>query len=92
MKILLSAPFLALALFATPAFAGEGDVCVSKTTQAPNIEPLKPKTVFACASGNMTVAQMYKAGWRVVSIVPVAFMQPGQMTPFGYWAAVIEKN
>ncbi|MDO7934581.1 hypothetical protein Q6A26_21590 [Xanthomonas euvesicatoria pv. eucalypti] len=62
-KIGLTAALLALA---TPALAKQGQVC-SSPAQVGTMKLLDSTTTFQCKAGDLTIAQLYEKGWKVVS-------------------------
>ena len=75
-----------------PVLAKQGDVC-SSPVQADTMKPLDSSTTFQCKAGNLTIAQLYEKGWKVVSVFSQAIMNPINPAAGGYfWTVLIEKD
>ncbi|HEY9147165.1 MAG TPA: hypothetical protein VIN36_10805 [Thiobacillus sp.] len=93
MKGLLT-PSLMLFLLATNASAAEGEICLAAATRIDSIsqKAVTNDTVFDCqAAGKKTIPQLYKAGWRVVVLMPQAVMDASGPIVRTSWTIVIEK-
>lgn len=85
---------LMLFLLATNAAAAEGEICLAAAAQNDSISQnaVTNNTVFDCeAAGKKTIPQLYKAGWRVVLLMPQAMMDASSPIPRSSWTIVIEK-
>lgn len=81
---------LVLALVCAPAFAGQGEVCLSKPVSAPAAGNFDNATLFQCKSaGKLTVSDIYEKGWRIVSVFPQVIASGTGMSTA--WTVVIEK-
>lgn len=86
------------ALLAAPmgASAASGEVCLSKERQPESVPAyaLTNETRFEClaAGSDTTLPEIYKNGWKVVSVFPQ--MMPDATTGLQRtrWTLVIEKN
>ncbi len=69
--------FLATAMLAlsAPILAKQQDGC-SSPVQADTMKPLDTSTTFQCKAGNLTIAQLYEKGWKVVPVFSRATMNP----------------
>lgn len=88
--------FLLAALLASPlaATAAEGEICLTAAVQADPVSQhaVTNNTVFDCqAAGKKTIPQLYKAGWRVVLLMPQMVMDASAPIPHSRWSIVIEK-
>ena len=82
--------FCVLGLASAPAFAGQGEVCLSKPVPAPATGHFDNTTAFECkTAGKLTVSGLYEKGWRVVTVFPQAIMSGTSMSTA--WTVVIEK-
>jgi hypothetical protein len=85
-----------LLLVAPLAHAAEGEVCRSAPTNSlTKTVPLSNDVVFSCpTTGQVTVPQLYKKGWRVVLAIPqVSSMAADPLKPevLSEWVLVVEK-
>jgi hypothetical protein len=82
--------FCLLGLASAPAFAGQGEVCLSKPVSLPVAGHFDNATVFQCkTAGKLTVPDMYEERWRIVTVFPQAITSGTAMSTA--WTVVIEK-
>ena len=80
--------------FPLAGIAAEGEVCLTAAVQADPVSQnaVTNNTVFDCqAAGKKTIPQLYKAGWRVVLLMPQMVMDASAPVPHSRWTIVIEK-
>lgn len=88
-KICLATALLALS---APVLAKQGEVC-SSPVQVGTMKPLDSTTTFQCKAGNLTVAQLYERGWKVVSVFSQATVDPAKPMAGGFfWTVLVEKD
>ncbi len=79
-----------ISLACPPAFAGQGEVCLSKPVPAPATGHFDNTTAFECkTAGKLTVSGLYEKGWRIVTVFPQAIASGTGMSTA--WTVVIEK-
>jgi hypothetical protein len=91
MKKLLLALLLACPL---SAWAADGEVCLASLEQANpvNKDSITNETTFEClTAGKVTIPELYKKGWRVVTAIPQMFVHETLGVPVSRWTLVIEK-
>lgn len=93
MKKLILAVLLAAPMQAS---AADGEVCIAKAIQPPSdhLQGLSNDTRFEClAAGNdTTIPEIYKKGWKVVSVFPQMVPDAASGLPVTRWTLVIEKD
>lgn len=92
MKKLILAALLAAP---TGVSAAEGEVCIAKAIQpaSEHSQALTNETRFEClAAGNdTTIPEIYKKGWKVVSVFPQMVQDASTGLQRTRWTLVIEK-
>jgi hypothetical protein len=84
--------------FATPAFAGQADICYSANAAGDVADRLTASTPLDCPSaGHHTLSQLAQAGWSVASLQSVVVdysPDPATHTPRSAtaWMLVIQKG
>ncbi len=62
-----------ISLACPPAFAGQGEVCLSKPVPAPATGHFDNTTAFECkTAGKLTASGLSDTGWRIVPVFPQA--------------------
>lgn len=85
------------ALLAAPmgVSAADGEVCIAKAIQPPSdhLQALSNDTLFEClAAGNdTTIPEIYKKGWKVVSVLPQMVLDAATGLQRTHWTLVIER-
>jgi hypothetical protein len=83
---------------ASPAFAGQADICYSPAASGSQIDRLTGSTMLNCPmAGRHTLPQLAQAGWSIASVQPVVVdygVDAATQTPHSAssWMVVVQKE